>query len=76
VATTIEGHPFAKTIPWHAIEEGQSVALCRAGELYFSGVVDARTEEGDVIWLVSRSSERRLFFRAEELVPYLHEPIS
>lgn len=73
MATTREGHPKAKTIPWHAIETGQSVDLYRAGKLHFSGVVDARTKDGEVIWLISQSSERRLFFTAEELVPYLHE---
>jgi hypothetical protein len=73
VTATKERHPKAKTIPWLALETGQSVDLCRGGELHFSGVVDARTEDGDVIWLISTSSERRLFFAAEELVPFLHQ---
>lgn len=76
MATTSERPREERSIPWHALEKGQSVDLLCAGKLHFTGVVDARTEDGETIWLLSPSSERRLFCAAEELLPLLREPAS
>lgn len=65
-----------KVIPWHDVKPGQTVDLHHAGTVFFSGIVDARTEDGEVIWLINPLNERRLFFSAEGLVPHLHEVTS
>ncbi|SKB43761.1 hypothetical protein SAMN05660473_00684 [Arthrobacter sp. 49Tsu3.1M3] len=58
---------------WTTLEPGQSIDLFLNGVSHFSGVVDARTENGEIIWLIGPQSERRMFHVGEGCVAFIRE---
>jgi len=52
-------------VRWDAVEIGDAVDLRRNGHSIFSGLVDARTDDGDVVWVTAPAGVRRLFHIAD-----------
>lgn len=52
-------------VRWDAVEPGDSVDLKRNGRTVYSGVVDTRTDDGDVVWVTAPAGGRRLFHIAD-----------
>ncbi|BCW74344.1 hypothetical protein [Arthrobacter sp. NicSoilB11] len=52
-------------VRWDAVQVGDSVELRRDGHTAFSGLVDARTDDGDVVWVAAPAGDRRLFHIAD-----------
>lgn len=50
---------------WDDVEIGDSVELRRNKAPVFAGLVDARTADGDVVWVVAPAGGRRLFHIAD-----------
>jgi hypothetical protein len=50
---------------WDDVEIGDNVELRRNDAPVFAGLVDARTEDGDVVWVVALGGGRRLFHIAD-----------
>ncbi|TLM88201.1 hypothetical protein [Pseudarthrobacter sp. NamE5] len=50
-----------KPVLWHDAEVGEKVSLTRAGRTEYTGVVDAKTAEGEVVWVHNPVGGRRLF---------------
>ena len=50
---------------WDDVETGDSVELRRDGRTAFAGLVDARTDDGDVVWVTAAGGGRRLFHVAD-----------
>ena len=46
---------------WDDVQVGESVQLSRNGRIEFTGQVDDRTADGDVVWIKSSLGRRRLF---------------
>ena len=46
---------------WKSLEPGDAVALSHGGFVYHRGTVDDRTADGQMIWVVDRIGDRRLF---------------
>jgi hypothetical protein len=46
---------------WDDVEVGESVQLSRNGRIEYTGQVDDRTADGDVVWIRSTLGRRRLF---------------
>lgn len=46
---------------WADVQVGDSVQLSRNGRIEFTGQVDDRTADGDVVWIKSGLGRRRLF---------------
>jgi hypothetical protein len=57
--------------PWAFLEVGQEVELLERGSRHFAGVVDALTDDLDMIWITSSTGERRLFHVADGYTPSL-----
>jgi hypothetical protein len=49
------------TNPWACFEQGESVELALDGVVHFSGAIDTKTADDEIIWLVNSGGERRLF---------------
>ena len=52
-------------VRWDTVETGDAVELRSNGRTVFSGLVDARTEDGDVVWVAAPVGGRRLFHIAD-----------
>ena len=52
-------------VRWDTVETGDAVELRSNGCTVFSGLVDARTEDGDVVWVAAPAGGRRLFHIAD-----------
>ena len=50
---------------WDTVETGDAVELRSNGRIVFSGLVDARTDDGDVVWVTAPAGGRRLFHIAD-----------
>ncbi|NUS35068.1 MAG: hypothetical protein HOQ04_01155 [Pseudarthrobacter sp.] len=50
---------------WDDVEIGESVELRRNGRTAFAGLVDARTDDGDIVWVTAAAGVRRLFHIAD-----------
>lgn len=50
---------------WDDVEIGDSVELRRNGRTVFAGLVDTRTEDGDIVWVTAATGGRRLFHIAD-----------
>ena len=46
---------------WDEVEIGDTVELRRNGARIHAGLVDARTADGDVVWVIAPAGGRRLF---------------
>lgn len=46
---------------WDDVQVGESVQLSRNGRIEFTGQVDDRTADGDVVWIKTGLGRRRLF---------------
>lgn len=46
---------------WDDVEIGDRVELKKNGAQNFEGVVDARTADGGVVWVIAPPEHRRLF---------------
>ena len=53
--------PVKSPVRWDTVETGDAVELRSNGRTVFSGVVDARTDDGDVVWVSAPAGGRRLF---------------
>ncbi|WP_306632396.1 hypothetical protein [Arthrobacter sp. B1I2] len=52
-------------VRWDDVETGDTVELSRDGRAVFGGLVDARTDDGDVVWVTAPAGGRRLFHIAD-----------
>ena len=52
-------------VRWDTVGIGDAVELKRNGRTVFSGAVDARTDDGDVVWVTAPAGGRRLFHIAD-----------
>jgi len=52
-------------VRWDDVESGDAVDLSRDGRTVFSGLVDARTDDGDVVWVTAPAGGRRMFHIAD-----------
>jgi hypothetical protein len=52
-------------VRWDTVETGDAVELRSNGRTVFSGLVDARTHDGDVVWVTAPAGGRRLFHIAD-----------
>lgn len=52
---------FVKSSTWDDVQVGDEVQLCASGRTEYAGEVDARTMDGDVIWVHNPIGGRRLF---------------
>jgi hypothetical protein len=50
---------------WDDVEIGDTVELRRNKAPVFAGLVDARTADGDVVWVIAPAGGRRLFHIAD-----------
>jgi hypothetical protein len=46
---------------WDSVQAGDSVELRKDGSVAFSGVIDAQTADGEIVWVVESPGARRLF---------------
>ena len=54
-------------VRWDPVEIGDLVELRRNGRVAFSGVVDEKTDDGDIVWVTAPAGGRRLFHIADGL---------
>ncbi|WP_142122615.1 hypothetical protein [Arthrobacter sp. SLBN-122] len=52
-------------VRWDNVDIGDAVELRSNGYTAFSGLVDARTDDGDVVWVTAPAGGRRLFHIAD-----------
>ena len=52
-------------VRWDDVEIGDTVELRRNKARVFAGLVDARTADGDVVWVIAPAGGRRLFHIAD-----------
>lgn len=52
-------------VRWDDVDVGDAVELRRNGRAAFSGLVDDRTDDGDVVWVTAPAGGRRLFHIAD-----------
>ena len=52
-------------VRWDDVDIGDAVELRRNGRTAFSGLVDDRTDDGDVVWVTAPPGGRRLFHIAD-----------
>ncbi|MHC6594925.1 hypothetical protein [Arthrobacter sp. C152] len=50
---------------WDDVKVGDRVELRRNGRTAFAGEVDARTDDGDIVWVTAPAGGRRLFHIAD-----------
>ncbi|HEY8699642.1 MAG TPA: hypothetical protein VIM08_01585 [Arthrobacter sp.] len=50
---------------WDDVQAGDSVRLSRKGNTEYSGEVDTRTEDGEIVWVKTPAGGRRLFHIAD-----------
>lgn len=62
------------SIPWVLVEVGQDLVL-KNGNHRFAGTVDALTSDRNIIWVISRIGERRLFHTADGYDVFLQQPL-
>ena len=52
-------------VRWDTVETGDAVELRSDGRTVFSGLVDTKTDDGDVVWVAATAGGRRLFHIAD-----------
>jgi len=52
-------------VRWDDVEIGDTVELRRNGARIHAGHVDARTADGDVVWVIAPAGGRRMFHIAD-----------
>ncbi|MFF1385984.1 hypothetical protein ACFVWT_20725 [Arthrobacter sp. NPDC058288] len=52
---------MTSTTGWDDVQVGDSVQLSRNGRIEYTGQVDDRTADGDVVWIKTSLGRRRLF---------------
>jgi len=65
-STTNRARPPANSpLRWDAVDIGDAVEIRINGRTVFGGLVDARTEDGDVVWVTAPAGARRMFHIAD-----------
>ncbi|MDP9888428.1 hypothetical protein [Pseudarthrobacter enclensis] len=65
-STTNRARPPANSpLRWDAVDIGDAVEIRINGRNVFGGLVDARTEDGDVVWVTAAAGARRMFHVAD-----------
>lgn len=62
---TSQNKSVISTRGWDDVQVGDSVQLSRNGRIEYTGQVDDRTADGDVVWIKSSLGRRRLFHVAD-----------
>lgn len=65
IIVTSQKNQVTSALCWEDVEVGDSVQISRNGRVEYTGQVDDRTADGNVVWIKTNLGRRRLFHVAD-----------